>query len=355
MPDLGTARSGSAAKPRLGRLGSESRSAIAHVGYTGSDDDRERKLAVEIWLERNDTRVHASLQKAGREGTLREDCFDLNQIPPHDFLTEGGCYDLVVLHNLWGYRDLCAGGGESGPTACSRQHSVSTWRRRLLESKATYIFLFGSDFNLGFFDGVLSGYEAVAVPSLLFLGVFTASPPRRLEPVSLRELAAAKLRCLEEFRLNHCLDLSHTAVRHRHAVEIAKMSHLRDLLLVGTAIDDSDLALIAHDTLESLYLDETAISDQGLSYLQRCSRLRCLSLNDTKITDNGLRHLRELKHLECLSLTDTAIGDAAIDHLLEIRKLRSLSLSNTGITLAGAERLRRALPACAVAAPARQP
>src|SRR5215813_3760139 len=74
---------------------------IAHVGYTGSDEDRERRLQIGIWLSRNDDELYRAWFEPDSNGTVSEDFIDLNGTPSRDFLSEQFSYDVVVTHNIW--------------------------------------------------------------------------------------------------------------------------------------------------------------------------------------------------------------------------------------------------------------
>src|ERR1700691_6180378 len=123
---------------------------IAHVGFTGTDDDRDRWLAARIWLGRDKNSFFH-----GDDGCtntrFQHDPIDLRANPPRDFLSEQAFYDIVITHNLWALpgRGPAVSGG---PTVCSPLHSPSAWKRRLQLSRAERIFMFGADFNAANLD-----------------------------------------------------------------------------------------------------------------------------------------------------------------------------------------------------------
>ena len=55
-----------------------------------------------------------------------------------------------------------------------------------------------------------------------------------------------------------------------------------------------------------------------------------------------------MAHLESLNLSQTAVTDAAVDALAKLASLKQLTISQTHLSDQGAERLRKALPRCAV-------
>ena len=326
---------------------------VAHVGYTSTDEDRDRLIETSIWLRRNDTELYRAWFEPCAEPRAVEDFIDLNSKPPRDFLLEDLRYDAVLIHNLWGFPSESELGGH-GPASASLHHGEEQWRRRLESSGARYIFLFGSDFSVGNLGGNLHGYDDYFVPSTSFLNVMVAHSRRphvtaAVERISYRDMTGARLEHLPELLGNRSLDLSYTRVTGRHLALLREMPRLEDLRLVGTAVGDNDLALIAPcHTLRRLNLDGTGISSGGLSHLQNMQALECLSVNETHVDDAGLTYLQQLPRLEWLSFVGTAISDAGLDCLASLTSLRSLTLVQTRATAARVERLRQDLPACAV-------
>jgi hypothetical protein len=335
--------------------------AIAHVGESGTDDDRDRRIAMAIWLERNDPRLYRRLRDARRNiahrEIVREDRIDLNQYPlhqdllnqepPRDFLAETARYDIVVLHNLWNYPGLSSL-PDTGPTACSPLHSPEAWQRRLKATAARYIFFFGPHFD----PGILPGFRSYSVPSQLRLCVLANSrrkfaDSRALQPIGFSDMTAARLHSLEELRRNAVLDLSFNTLHKRDFERIGAMPHLADLSLVRTNVHDADLAaLVSSRCIRKLNLDETGVSDEGIAHIVQLTGLQCLSLNHTRVTDQALGRLRSLEQLEWLSLVDTAISDAGLRYLPQIPSLRYLSVVQSKITIAGLRSMKRSLPQC---------
>lgn len=326
---------------------------VAHVGYTGTDEDRDRRLQISLWLRRNDAALYRAWFEPAGVPRLLEDFIDMNGMPRRDFLVEDLRYDVVVTHDLWGFPNESELGGY-GPAAASRQHGVAQWRRRLEACGARYIFLFGTDFHAGNLGGNLHGYDDYFVPSTSFLTVMVAQVWSRqlgaaAQRISYQDMACARLEHLPDLLGNRVLDLSYTGVTSRHLILVKEMRHLEDLRLVGTSVGDNDLAMIARcHALRRLNLDASAISGAGLAHLQKMQALECLSVNETNVDDAGLRHVGQLLRLQWLSLVGTAISDAGLDYLASLKSLRSLTLVQTRATAARVERLRKDLPDCAV-------
>jgi hypothetical protein len=345
--EAGSPCAGLTSKPA--RRGAPSGMAVAHVGYTGTDDDRDRWLATGIWLRRNDDALYQLIGAAQANGSLHEDFIDLNGKPSRDFLSEPYGYDLVITHNLWGFP-----GGTSTATACSPQHRPAEWRRRLQISRARYIFMFGPDFNAGYLDESIPGYECFDVPSISFLSVFAVPPRDRnsgalTEPITYWDMTNARLHGLPKLLMNESLDLSYTNVGNGQLVQLKEMSRLKYLRLVRTELSDADMQYVAQSRgLKILNMDGTNISNAALNRLQPLRYLQCLSLNDTQIDDDGLEALREFGDLQWLSLINTAISDRSLRHLKDIKSLRWLFLVGTKVTASGLEKLEAALPGCEI-------
>jgi hypothetical protein len=333
--------------------GAHGRVAVAQVGYTGTDGDRDRWLAAGIWLERADPQFYRAIRASDAEGALFQDAIDLNGSPPRDFLCERRRYDIVVIHNLWsppiGWATETSGGAATSP-----RHGPAQWRHRLLLSRAGYILIFGADFTGRDLEAPVPGYCCLEVPANPPLSAFALLPwagtPEMLShPISYRDMTEARLRRLPELRMNAGLDLSYTEVGGEQLAQLKEMPNLADLRLVGTGISDPDAWHLGEiGALRRLNLDSTNLSSAALVPLQGLWWLECLSLNQTKIDDDGLRHLRGLRNLKWLSLIDTAISGTGLEHLSRLDALESLCLVGTAVSAAGVVRLRAALPGCAI-------
>jgi hypothetical protein len=318
--------------------------AIAHVGFTGSDADRERSLTMELWLARNDPDFAARLRAAMISGRVTTDNFDLNSNPPRDFLQAEGRAEAVLIHNLWGLPDA---GRRTGGDASSPLHDLRTWNRRLASTRARYIFDFGGDFH-----AQPDGYTSIAEPSLYNLTVWTQWPVPRRGRITLTDLAEARLTRLEELAANEILDLSHVSgIAWQQLGQIASMPHLRILLLSGVALQDTQIATLLRSGcsgLRSLYLDATPVGSAGLQALRSCPKLSLLSLNDTGVGGADLMALRHLPELETLSLVNTHVSAEDVEALSALRALRTLILTGSRMSPPAIEMLARALPQCAI-------
>lgn len=134
----------------------------------------------------------------------------------------------------------------------------------------------------------------------------------------------------------------------RHGfVDVDNETHL---YLYGRNRSDEDLRMYAGRNCKFLtvVLADTAVTDQGLSHLKELGEIVSLSLWASQVTDRGLSHLQSLTKLYHLDLTGTPITDEGLVHLQGLTKLQALDLRGTHVTWDGVQRLRQALPHCAV-------
>lgn len=95
------------------------------------------------------------------------------------------------------------------------------------------------------------------------------------------------------------------------------------------ADDDFHANLTCLSNLKDLGLSRTAISDNGMQYVNQFRQLEILQLQGTSITDRGLEQLGDLKELEVLSIGGTHITDEGLASIANFPQLRVLQLDNT--------------------------
>jgi hypothetical protein len=104
------------------------------------------------------------------------------------------------------------------------------------------------------------------------------------------------------------------------------------------------------DTVLSVNLTGTKVTDEQLQSLAALEGLEHLSLRVTQITDAGLKHIAKLKDLHSLDLAGTKITAEGLRSLASLETLYHLRVSGTGIgesdlsNLSGAKVLRTVLP-----------
>ena len=138
--------------------------------------------------------------------------------------------------------------------------------------------------------------------------------------------------------------------------DLAPFVHLESLDLNDSAFtDDGMKTLDGLKDLKRLYLRNTAVSDDGLKHLSGLTRIEELDLYGVKVTDRGLESLQNLKAMRKLNLLGAEITDAGLDALTGMPHLRELNLYRSHITNAGLAKLaalqgtrsaRRALQPC---------
>ncbi len=88
---------------------------------------------------------------------------------------------------------------------------------------------------------------------------------------------------------------------------------------------ESDLIqLLALPSLERLALSESKLTDEGLKYVGRLTRLTFLDLSHTSITDAGLVYLKGLDRLEYLNLGPSGVKGSGVVHLKTLVHLKSV-------------------------------
>ncbi|MCD6026275.1 MAG: hypothetical protein K0R08_794 [Solimicrobium sp.] len=124
--------------------------------------------------------------------------------------------------------------------------------------------------------------------------------------------------------------------------EVSKNENIRNIKLDlhFTFFENADLVHLAKLTkLQSLKLDRTLITDQGLGNLSLLTNLRELGLHCTKITDEGLVNLAPLINLRALDLYAANVTDKGLGNLALLINLRHLNLIATKVTDEGLENL----------------
>jgi Leucine-rich repeat (LRR) protein len=96
-----------------------------------------------------------------------------------------------------------------------------------------------------------------------------------------------------------------------------------------------------------LGLNETQITDSGLSYVGKLTRLQVLSLNgdNERVTDKGLEAIAGLTNLQVLYLSRCQVTDSGLAWLSQMSRLKSITVTGTILT---DEAIHRVLPNCKI-------
>ena len=104
------------------------------------------------------------------------------------------------------------------------------------------------------------------------------------------------------------------------------------IFLTQTDITDEGLSYLADlSSLIILHLPPT-ITDAGFETIGQLTSLRTLVADDCKVTDAGMAELENLSELRWLKINSTNIGDKGLDSIKDLTNLHTLEISNTKIT-----------------------
>lgn len=141
-----------------------------------------------------------------------------------------------------------------------------------------------------------------------------------------------QLAILEPLKSVRQLNLASTSITDEGLDSVASFPKLANLSLAKTKITDSGLSELEKLPLESLHLDNTAITDLGLRTIGRINTLKELYIPGTNITGLGLAYLKDLSSLCLLSVADVQLTGSSLEPLRSLQQLGSLDLSGTRLT-----------------------
>jgi serine/threonine protein kinase len=109
------------------------------------------------------------------------------------------------------------------------------------------------------------------------------------------------------------------------------------------------VALPSVRAVGTIELIDCEAGDEAARHLATLPKLKRLCLNRTRVGNDGVRHLlARVDTLESLRLAHTRVTDGAIDDLARFKLLTELDLAGTAVTTDGAKRLAAALPKCRI-------
>ena len=129
------------------------------------------------------------------------------------------------------------------------------------------------------------------------------------------------------------LILDHSDINTLSPIVSGGRPSLRRLSLVGTPVDDEQLALIPKlNGLELLDLSGCPVTDQGIaSHLPQLENLQALALRGTPIGDVAAGKLAACSSLRVLWLSDTAVTSRGLTPLSQLPQLARLDLSGCAV------------------------
>ena len=115
-----------------------------------------------------------------------------------------------------------------------------------------------------------------------------------------------------------------------HLLQLRDLPSLRSVAFKGNGITDRSMSRLATFPLETLYLSNTRITDEGLSYFSR-HKLRILDLPDTRaVGDYGISKL-DLSAIEVFAVTGSRVTDKVLSLLEQSPRVRQLHIARTQI------------------------
>lgn len=159
------------------------------------------------------------------------------------------------------------------------------------------------------------------------------------------------LAALRDMQSLRTLDLRGTSVTDSGLQRLRNLEKLNELWLDGRPVSSVGLNSLQHcSALNYLSLAEcSAVDDQGLTLCRNTPRLLTLNLAGTSVTDVGLREVGRLSELDTLTLDSLSVTGDGLKCLNECKKLTSLSLQRcSGITRAEVTEFQKAHPNCRV-------
>lgn len=126
---------------------------------------------------------------------------------------------------------------------------------------------------------------------------------------------------------------------------LGQVETLTSICLSDSQVTDDGIAELSRlADLRDLAVDGTRVTDLGVSHLATLGKLESLSLANTTVTDGGVRMLQSCKSLTALDLSGTKISDVALGYLSDMPNLAVIELLDTDTSPGLADELQKALP-----------
>lgn len=134
------------------------------------------------------------------------------------------------------------------------------------------------------------------------------------------------------------IDVSGTKMTNEGISHIAQLGELHTLRCGGCkgVTDESLVSLSSRDTMVSIDLSDTGVTDKGVSrFILSLPSLTCISCAGCNISDPSLQAMAQLPGLQCLNISNCeSITDQGLSQLQHATKLTALDLSKTPVTSA---------------------
>lgn len=158
---------------------------------------------------------------------------------------------------------------------------------------------------------------------------------------------------LEHFRF----PLYHRIGDMKELAKLHEFANLKSANFCGSGLDDVGLCYVSDmATIAGLDLQDTRISNEGLSVLERLSDLQYLRLKDNpQLSNECVPHLLKLTQLEDLQIHETSIDQYGLNQLAVMHSLRDICLYVEGnnYSFDGLLDLSTRMPSCTILAKGR--
>jgi hypothetical protein len=126
---------------------------------------------------------------------------------------------------------------------------------------------------------------------------------------------------------------------------LSGLSHITDFSMMYCNMADADLELLRAMPLTALRLSGSDIADKALEPVGKMKDLKALRLaRNKRITDKGIAYLAKLSKVTELDLSDTAVTPACAQYVRQMGKLKHLYISYHSYTPAQIAAFRSSLP-----------
>ena len=157
--------------------------------------------------------------------------------------------------------------------------------------------------------------------------------------IGVREFTNTKQLPSLPFVINN-IKLAGTSVKDDDLKRLAGLNSLTSVDLQKTLVSDTGLQYLKDIPLYFLVLGNTKITDEGLEYLTNMPGLTHLYVNNPAISNSGVERLKGMKQLVVLNLGTTQIDDLSLGYLANLTNLKTLLIYLTRITDSGLKHLQ---------------